>query len=366
MFHQTAERVQGFVMALFVRNKRRRDWDLIHALMHERAQHLLLGISAEGMLRFLAHKDVAFIVPREEGSVDFADPVAWKYNPALVEGEHAYRREAWHAQATQRTPIAFHPTHGLGNIQGYDLQKLIAAWLQRRLPSGGDHAERSVLEAVNCDERFAEIRQHVGEATVFWSHIQLEDALFQTVNGIFFEEKAGRIRAQNGVETQRYWLDYFCLRQCQSDFDLHIVLGLVRQIGTFVASIDPALLYVERSFCIFEAYAACAYRDTKFLCHVERSVRWVWGHKVCHASCCAEKLKKKPINSEHAQTRDAKDKRKIDEMIVNGTYLYEPISFKKMNSMITKELNRALTPALDASAETVETVTIHMPATAAV
>ena len=122
---------------------------------------------------------------------------------------------------------------------------------------------------------------------------------------------------------------------------------------------DPELVYVTRSFCILEAYAACACNETKLLCHVEGG----------DAESVKEKFEDKSISSEHAQTRDEKDKRLIDDMIVNGTYLYDPISFKEMNAKLTEELHGALIHA--ASAELVngphaETVTIRMPETAAV
>ena len=89
---------------------------------------------------------------------------------------------------------------------------------------------------------------------------------------------------------------------------------------------------MERSFRILEAYAACACSQTKLLCHLDAESQ----------ESVKEKLKGNPINSEKAKTRDENGKRKIDEMIVNGTYLYDPISFARMNGELTRELEQAI------------------------
>ena len=64
-----------------------------------------------------------------------------------------------------------------------------------------------------------------------------------------------------------FWLDYFSLRQCTNDFDVHMILAVIKKIGCLVASIDSEHLYTKRSFCILEAYAAVAEEETTLMCH---------------------------------------------------------------------------------------------------
>ena len=333
LVYKKPERVQGFVMALFSKKQRLRDWEFVSTLMTEQTKHLLLGISVEGMLAFLAHEDVKFIVPRAGGIVD-NNGLRWIYNEKILDTEKGCQRPQWHEEMAG--PIARGDAErGLGNVQGYDLQRFIAAWLSR---NGCE--DKSVLEVIDEDERFEELRKYVGPASVFWSHIQLEDALFTTIKGIAIEEARGRLPRREGVvaegatQQQFFWLDYFCLRQCQSDFDVHVVLGLIRHIGCLVAAIDNDLVYVTRSFCILEAYAACAWGETELLCYSEMEQAEI-HEKV--ASC--------NINSKDAQTRSEKDKKKIDDLITNGSYLYDPISFVKMDG----DLRRALLASADSS-----------------
>jgi hypothetical protein len=312
-------------MSLFAKKQRLRDWEFVSALMNEHTKHLLLGISGIGMLEFLAHEDVRFIVPKGNGDgADFENATAWKYNAELLRGEDGY---ALLVAGYVAGAITLDDVHGLGNMQGYDLQQFLASWLRRK-----GHADKSVLEVIEADDRFENLRKHVGPAFVFWSHIQLEDALLTTFSGIFEEEGRGRISALNNISVQTYWLDYFCLRQCQQDFDLHVVLGLVRKIGTLVAAIDPDLVYVSRSFCILEAYAACAWGETNFICHTTGSC----------ADVFEKKLAEQKIDSKAAQTRSPKDKAKIDELITNGSYLYDPISFSAIDKELTERLQEAV------------------------
>jgi hypothetical protein len=105
-----------------------------------------------------------------------------------------------------------------------------------------------------------------------------------------------------------------------------------------VAAIDPEMVYVTRSFCILEAYAACAWGKTNLFCRVAEDTSGGGGHssalesrKKIEAGLCK-------INSKDARTRDDKDKRKIDEMITNGSYLYNAITFRKMDDELKKKL----------------------------
>ena len=68
-----------------------------------------------------------------------------------------------------------------------------------------------------------------------------------------------------------------------------------------------------------EAYAACAWGETHFICHTKGDAEQL--------AQMEEKLREGKVNSQDAQTRSAKDKEKIDALITNGSYLYDPISF---------------------------------------
>jgi hypothetical protein len=77
---------------------------------------------------------------------------------------------------------------------------------------------------------------------------------------------------------QFFWLDYFCLRQCQNDFVAELIVPLVHSIGTLVAHIDVSVNelekgsaykdanYLQRSFCILELYAAVV-GEVSLVCH---------------------------------------------------------------------------------------------------
>ena len=52
-------------------------------------------------------------------------------------------------------------------------------------------------------------------------------------------------------------MDYVSLRPCQKgDWDPKVVVELVADLGVVVAAIDPRMLFLSRSWCIFELYCA--------------------------------------------------------------------------------------------------------------
>jgi len=62
-----------------------------------------------------------------------------------------------------------------------------------------------------------------------------------------------------------FWLDYFCLRQCTSDFKVDCIIDLIKDIGALVAALDTKFEYVKRS-CVLELYGAI-HGDTNLLLH---------------------------------------------------------------------------------------------------
>merc|ERR1712217_405890 len=54
-------------------------------------------------------------------------------------------------------------------MTGYDLADFLRGWLTRE-----DHQDLSACEVILLDKRFDDLRQYVGVANVFWSHVQME------------------------------------------------------------------------------------------------------------------------------------------------------------------------------------------------
>jgi hypothetical protein len=162
---------------------------------------------------------------------------------------------------------------GIDHITGYDLANYLRLWLQDK-----GYKELSVCEVILLDANFAHLRQFIGLANVFWSHIQLEGFFgqFTTLNG---EDEAmhttlSMMNTADKKDTSKIlppeasrfiWLDYVCLRQCQNDFDVYSILALIKDIGTMVAAVDMKFSYTKRCFCVLEFYAAVS-EGCRFMC----------------------------------------------------------------------------------------------------
>merc|ERR1739848_666473 len=115
----------------------------------------------------------------------------------------------------------------------------------------------------------------MGLANVSWSHIQLEGFLrivFAAVpNGknVLMVPRIGHMGDIDKKDTakclpakpnRRFWLDYFCLQQCQPNcgFIAEAVVELIAEIGTFCADIKfgEGIGNLHRSFCALEICAA--------------------------------------------------------------------------------------------------------------
>ena len=164
--------------------------------------HLTLGVTPRGMLGFLSHEDVGFLVrrrrvagtfsPKEDGALDSA--ANWMYN------RDAYSRAP--ADARWMDEVAGGAVEvdedllsglGLKRMLGYDLQRFIATWLEKN-----NFRSKSALEVIGLDPRFAHLREEVGAASVFFSHIQAEDFLTATVPAIFEMQSSGRLGPNRG------------------------------------------------------------------------------------------------------------------------------------------------------------------------
>jgi hypothetical protein len=148
-----------------------------------------------------------------------------------------------------------------------------------------------------ADSDFEHIRQHVKQATVFYSHVQSASPLSTLAH-----VDAVRLPELDGLPY--WWIDYFSLRQCVNDFKPTQVDALVGQIGLLVAEIDSSLLYLRRSFCILELYAALS-GDAQIYCEFD----------IGTASNIESMLTAQPLRAKDASTRRPKDKELIDEFI---------------------------------------------------
>jgi hypothetical protein len=138
-----------------------------------------------------------------------------------------------------------------GEINGYDLGEVVRDFLR-----ANGFERLSIAEVL-----WSEGREGVGEATVFFSHIQrlpVKTAL-QTLR-----EASEVYRKQMGV-APRFFIDYLCIRQAQKgDFDLQVVRDAIHSTPLLLVELDDARGtignaapdYFNRSFCIFEVFAA--------------------------------------------------------------------------------------------------------------
>jgi hypothetical protein len=182
------------------------------------------------------------------------------------------------------------------SLTGYDLCDFLRTWL-----TDNGHEGRSVCEVLLEDPKFGHLRRHTRSATIFYSHTQRLAPLW-TLDEL--REAQKQLKASLPEEEgQFFWMDYFCLRQCQNDFKNAHVIGLIKQIGLTVAEIDNTLEYLRRSFCILELYATIAAEST-LLCQTHLD-----------AEEMEEQLTADPVNSKAAQTRSAEHKIQIDRYI---------------------------------------------------
>lgn len=218
------------------------------------------------------------------------------------------------------------------NLTGYDLVDFVRAWLRRE-----GHDRLSVCEVVLIDRRFEDLRQYVGKANIFWSHLQMQDFVSKTTHAMkridLYDRCSShrRFNAQNQCppvdsevlprESMRMlWLDFFSLRQCQPDFDVNRIIELIGDIGMTVADIDMEGDYFKRSFCVFELYAT-VHAGCDLVCSM--------GRDCFHPA----QMQCWPLKAQDATTRSPEDKQQIDRLIqdMDG-------GFRKLNRVVTESV----------------------------
>jgi hypothetical protein len=168
--------------------------------------------------------------------------------------------ETYELGATRRTKIPWlqmpkpkiDEVHGLRNMTGYDLIAFVKEWLLRE-----GLAHLSIAEVMLTESRFAHLRKHVGIATIFWSHSNLEPVI-DHCTGTLVRIREAREKYQRQlppVNDQFWWVDYFCLRQgVDHDFVIDEMIGLIQRIPYFVCSLQCG--YLSNSFCLLEMFSA--------------------------------------------------------------------------------------------------------------
>jgi len=90
------------------------------------------------------------------------------------------------------------------------------------------------------------------QATVFVSHVQSE-AVEDTFRALKYYAQGTR-----GPSEPTFWLDYFILRQCKSDFVRERIADTIKNIGRTILiteQLGTVPVAVTRTFCVFEVYA---------------------------------------------------------------------------------------------------------------
>jgi hypothetical protein len=120
----------------------------------------------------------------------------------------------------------------------------------------------SMCEVVLIDKDFAGIRETVGIASTFWSHVQaetLDRLLLNMAHGLQIAQ--GWVVRWGGLATRfareledTVWLDMVSLRQGTSgDFHVAATLELIESIGRVDATANGG--YLGRAFCLLEIFA---------------------------------------------------------------------------------------------------------------
>jgi hypothetical protein len=260
--------------------------------------HLRLGISYDGISLFLVR--IGFLSSR------------FAYNPAYTRDKSMSWIDEVHGPVEYADCGANreHKHIQPPSMTGYDLCFSLRKWLK-----ANGHGELSVCEVILLDPRYEDLRHHVGQAVVFYSHIQSVHpiATFNNLlNGMRDHEKFDKTATF-------WWIDYFSLRQCQNDFKPEQVVQLVEAIGITMAELPCTsdLSYFRRSFCILELYATLKGRaDLMFSVPGDGA-----GMK--------RALEAEPINTAAAATRSLDDKDLIDAFITQS------LGFERMDAAVT-------------------------------
>jgi hypothetical protein len=288
--------------------------------------HLRLGITLEGMYRFLEEVGLIEWEVSRYASKSYHGSLGWKY----VQTSYQRREKLqWIEDSGTADPVKQDPHHGLANMTGYDICDFLRQWLKRE-----GFGELSVCEVILTSERFGHLRHHCNLATIFWSHIQREPCVAGLPNSgtlsYIYEASIKQLgidpfEEDAGFAGLFFWVDYFSLRQATSapggDFKTEAVVDLIKDMGALVACIDPSMHYATRTFCVLELYAAVA-GGVRLVCHTADGDR----------AKTEGRLLEKPPNTAAASTRNSADKNLIDEYIISS------IGFAALDELVARTI----------------------------
>ena len=123
-------------------------------------------------------------------------------------------------------------------------------------------------------------------------------------------------------------MDLFSLRQTAPDaWDSREVVALIEAIGRIIIQVDRPYTYLTRSFCILEAFSGIQAADRR---DFQIDVR-LPDLPLCSRTWCKDIRRKSiSVQSQHATTRELKDKELIDSFIVQA------VGFEKIDSVLTE------------------------------
>ena len=166
-------------------------------------------------------------------------------------------------------------TYG-NRVTGYDLAEAIKVWLKKN-----NAEDKSVCEVLK--ERGWE---GIGETEVFLSHVQAESPQ-ETLKAMRkINIRQGPARRGTKHLHSKIWVDYFCLRQLQNDFQTQQVEQLIRKTGAVYVYMDGAVTdnsYPTRTFCLFESAAAIENGATLM---IRPPVSGPLAAPTCPCTCC--------------------------------------------------------------------------------
>lgn len=164
----------------------------------------------------------------------------------------------------------------------------------------------------------------MGPAELFYSHVQsqpVDKTLGLMSRNIYDDDES--MQGMKLSEKPKVWLDYTCLRQCRNDFKAAAVIALIKEIGLTLTELDEEANYLKRSFCMLELFGTVA-GNAKLLCIPTEQGPSKWTQNLDDWVL--------EVDSAAAQTRDAKDKVKIDE------YIQSTVGFTRLNDIVAQEL----------------------------
>jgi tetratricopeptide (TPR) repeat protein len=230
-----------------------------------------------------------------------------------------------------------------GEKNGYDLGDLIREVLRQ-------HG----LETLSTAEvLWSEGTGGVGAATVFFSHIQ---ALPVETAVETLRESLQVYRNEIGVNP-RFFIDYMCIRQAQKgDFDLPVVRHAIHAIPWMLVELDAgeddlrnaAPVYLTRSFCVFEVFAAIEEEEEG---KRSRTKVLVFGPAVKDAKIApwlAAKIVSHDyniVNSSEAQCRWKDEKEKIN------AFIEESVGFDELDLVVGRAVAKGCMRGLSLAAQ---------------